>query len=127
MKRSRTANLALWTLQVLLAALFLFAGIFKLSMPAAELARQTGLPALFMQFVSLAEVAGGLGLLLPGLVRVHRELTPVAASGLALIMIGAVVTSALRISIGAAVLPFVVGALLLVVVRGRRGWVLSIS
>jgi len=127
MKRSRAANVALWSLQVLLAALFLFAGTFKLSMPAAELAQQTGLPALFMQFVSLAEVAGGLGLLLPGLVRFHRELTPVAASGLILIMVGAVIVSALRISIGAAVMPFVVSALLVVVVRGRREWALSIS
>ena len=127
MKRSKAANLALWTLQVLLAALFLFAGTFKLGMPAGELARQTGLPALFMQFVSLAELAGGFGLLLPGLVHIHRELTPVAASGLVLIMVGAAVLSALRISIGAAVMPFVVGALLLVVVRGRRVWALSIS
>jgi len=127
MKRSRAASVALWTIQVLLAALFLFAGTFKLGTPAEELARQTGLPALFMQFVSLAEVAGGFGLLLPGLVRIHRELTPVAASGLVLIMIGAVVLSALRVSIGAAVLPLVVGALLVVVVRGRRGWAVSIS
>ena len=127
MKRSKAANLALWTVQVLLAVLFLFAGAVKLGMPADELARQTGLPALFMQFISVAEVAGGLGLLLPGLVRVHRELTPVAASGLMLIMVGAVVVSTLRFSVGAAVMPFAVGALLTVVVRGRRGWVLSIS
>jgi hypothetical protein len=92
-------------------------------MPADELARQTGLPALLIQFISLAEVAGGLGLLLPGLVRVHRELTPIAAAGLIVIMIGAVVLSALRVSIGAAVLPFVVGLLLVTVARGRRGWV----
>ncbi len=127
MKRSRTANVVLWILQVPLAGLFLFAGVAKLGMPSDELARQTGLPALFMQFVSVAEVAGGLGLLLPGLVRIHRELTPIAASGLILIMVGAVVVSALRVSVGAAAMPFVVGALLVAVVRGRRGWVLSTS
>ena len=110
MKHGKTVSAALWTLQVLLAALFLFAGTFKLTMPAEALAQQTGLPALFMQFISVAEVAGGLGLLLPGLLRIHRRLTPVAACGLVLVMIGA------------AVMPFVVGALLVVVVRGRREW-----
>lgn len=127
MKRYNAANVVLWIVQVALAALFLFAGSFKLTLPADELASQTGLPALFMQLVSLAEVAGGLGLLLPGLVRVRRELTPVAASGLGLIMIGAVVLSVLRVSVGAAVMPFAVGVLLVAVVRGRREWMMSIS
>jgi hypothetical protein len=122
MKNGKSAHVALWILQVLLASLFLFAGSFKLTMSAGELAQQTGLPALFMQFISLAEIAGGLGLLLPGLVRVRRELTPIAASGLIVIMVGAVVLSAIRISLGAAVMPFVVGLLLVVVVLGRRGW-----
>jgi len=127
MKRSNAADVTLWILQGALAALFLFAGTVKFRMPTDELARATGLPALFMQFVGLAELAGGLGLLLPGWVRIHRELTPIAAAGLILIMVGAVVLSALRVSIGAAALPFGVGVLLAVVVRGRRGWVLSIS
>lgn len=126
MNPRNAVNSALWTLQLLLAGLFLFAGAFKLTMPAAALVGQTGVPAPIMQFVGLAEVAGGLGVLLPGLVRVHRELTPIAAGGLALVMVGAVVISALRVSLGAAVMPFVVGVLLVAVVRGRRGWVVSI-
>jgi uncharacterized membrane protein YphA (DoxX/SURF4 family) len=127
MKNRKPSHVVLWTLQVLLASLFLFAGVAKLAMPAGELAQQTGLPALFMQFISIAEVAGGLGLLLPGLVRIHRELTPIAASGLIVIMVGAVVLSALRISVGAAVMPFVVGLLLVAVVLGRRGWVVRLG
>ncbi len=127
MKHRKAVNVTLWILQALLATLFLFAGVFKLTMPADALARQTGLPAPFMQFVSLAEVAGGLGLLLPGIARVRRELTPIAASGLVLIMSGAVTLSALRISIGAAIMPLVVGVLLATVVLGRRGWVVSNS
>ena len=127
MKHRPPAQPALWIVQLLLAALFLFAGVAKLAMPAGELARQTGLPTLFMRFISVAEVAGGLGLLLPGLVRFHRELTPIAASGLIVIMAGAVVLSAARVSVGAAVLPFVVGLLLVTVVRGRREWVASLS
>jgi uncharacterized membrane protein YphA (DoxX/SURF4 family) len=123
MKHRKPAHVALWILQALLASLFLFAGAFKLATPVDEMARQTGLPALFIQFIGIAEVAGGLGLLLPGLVRVHRELTPIAASGLIVIMTGAVVLSVLRVSVGAAVLPFVVGLLLVTVTRGRRDWV----
>jgi uncharacterized membrane protein YphA (DoxX/SURF4 family) len=123
MKHRKPSHIALWILQALLASLFLFAGTFKLTMPADALARETGLPALLIQFISLAEVAGGLGLLLPGLVRVHRELTPIAAAGLIVIMIGAVTISALRVSLGAAVMPFVVGLLLVTVARGRREWV----
>jgi uncharacterized membrane protein YphA (DoxX/SURF4 family) len=126
MKHSAAANAALWTLQVALAALFLFAGASKLAMPADELAREVGLPALFLQFIAVAEVAGGLGLILPGWVRVRRGLTPIAAAGLIVIMVGAVALSALRVSIGAAVFPLVVGLLLAVVVRGRRRWASSI-
>ncbi len=122
MKHGKAANTSFWILQVILAGLFLFAGVMKLSMPGDTLADMTGLPTFFMRFVSLAEVAGGLGLVLPGLVRLHRELTPMAALGLALVMIGAVVVSALRISVAAAVMPFVVGVLLLMVARARRGW-----
>lgn len=80
-----------------------------------------------MRVVSAAEVAGGLGLLLPGWVRVRRELTPLAAGGLALIMVGAAVLSALQVSIAAAAMPAAVGVLLAIVIRRRRGWVVSIS
>jgi DoxX-like family len=125
-RHRKAANVALWSLQLLLSALFLFAGGFKLTMPAADLAAQTGLPAGFMQLVSLVEVAGGLGLLLPGALRIHRGLTPVAASGLVLVMVGAVVVSA-RVSVGAAVVPIVVGMLLTMVARGRRGWIATTS
>ena len=125
--QSRNRHIALWALQGLLAALFLFAGGFKLTMPTDALAQRTGLPASFMQFISLAEVAGGLGLLLPGLLRIRRGLTPLAAAGLVLIMVGAVVLSAARVSAEAALMPLAVGLLLVVVARGRRGWAVSIS
>lgn len=125
--KTRTLNLTIWTLQILLAALFLFAGAFKLRMPVEALAEQTGLPGAFMRFIGVAEVTGGLGLLLPGLVRIHRELTPLAAGGLAVIMAGAVVVSVLRISAGAAAMPLVVGSLLLLIARTRRSWSMSIS
>ena len=75
-------NVLLWTAQVLLAALFLFAGGMKLILPAAQLAKQSPLPVLFLQFIGICEVLGALGLILPSLTRIRPDLTPLAATGL---------------------------------------------
>ena len=84
-------NRLLWTIQGLLAALFLFAGGFKLVIPAEELAAQAqGMPIGFLRFIGAMEVLGAIGLLLPGLVGIQQWLTPLAAAGLVVIMIGAV-------------------------------------
>jgi uncharacterized membrane protein YphA (DoxX/SURF4 family) len=94
---SRTAGTLLWTLQALLAALFLFAGGMKLVSPIAALTQQVALPGPFLRFIGLAEVLGALGLILPGLLGVRPALTPLAAAGLVIIMTGAVgVTMATR-------------------------------
>jgi hypothetical protein len=84
---------ALWIVQGLLAFLFIFGGCTKLAMPIDELLAQmpVAVPGLLMQFVSLAEVLGGLGLILPGLLRIRTGLAPLAAAGLTIIMAGAVV------------------------------------
>jgi hypothetical protein len=118
----KTSRVILWILQGLLAALFLFAGGFKLSTPFADLARLSPLPAAFLKFIGLCEVLGALGLVLPGLFRVQSALTPLAASGLGLIMIGAVVVTALTQHVAAAGFPLVVGLLTGVVAVGRRSW-----
>src|SRR5262245_41903631 len=100
-----------WTAQILLAVVFLFAGGMKLAMPAAELAKQGPFAPGFLRFIGVAEVAGALGLVLPGALRIRRELTPIAALGLVVIMIGATVSTAAIGAIGAAVVPCVVGLL----------------
>src|SRR5262245_5162404 len=69
--RRLAPRIALWTLQGVLAALFLFAGGFKLVAPMAELARVSPLPAAFLKFIGVCEVLGALGLVLPGLFRVR--------------------------------------------------------
>ena len=110
---------ALWITQGLLAALFLFAGGVKLTMPIEELTAQVGLPGALIQFISVAEVLGGLGLVLPGLLRIRPGLTPLAAAGLAIIMAGA---TALGLASGDAVatlFPLVTGLLTLFVAYGR--------
>ena len=86
---------ALWTIQGLLALIFLFAGAMKLAMSTEELsaAMTLPLPILFVRFIGMCEVLGALGLVLPGVFRIRTELTPLAAQGLVVIMIGAVVTT----------------------------------
>ena len=110
---------ALWTIQGLLAALFLFAGGVKLAGPA-EMARQSGMPAWFLVFIGVAEVLGAIGLVLPGLLQIKPELTPIAAAGLVIIMVGATVVT-LQSGQPGALFPCVVGLLLTAVAYGRSG------
>jgi uncharacterized membrane protein YphA (DoxX/SURF4 family) len=117
----RGSRIALWVVQGILAALFLFAGGFKLATPAAELARVAApLPASLLKFIGVCEVLGGLGLVLPGLFRIRLGLTPLAAAGLVVIMAGAVVVTAITHGVAPAAFPFVVGALASLVAVRRR-------
>lgn len=109
----------LWTAQSVLAALFLFAGVFKLVTPTDVLAAQAHMSGDFIKFIGICETLGALGLILPGLTRIHNELTPLAASGLVIIMIGAVVTSLIQGAGVASAFPGVVGVLAFYVARGR--------
>ena len=116
----KSSRIALWIVQGVLAALFLFAGGFKLAMPMADLARVSPLPAAFLKFIGACEVFGALGLVLPGLFHVRPGLTPLAAAGLVIIMLGAVVVSVITQGAAAAAVPLVVGALASLVVVGRK-------
>ena len=119
----RVRSTLLWTAQILLAALFVMAGTAKLLMPAEALAQQASLPVAFLRFIAVAELLGASGLVLPGVFRVKRYLTPLAAAGLIVIMVGATVISAVQLGAAAAILPAVTGVLLVTVARGRRAWV----
>ena len=121
-------NRVLWVLQILLAALYLFAGGFKL-IAAPEDMRATpadpipsGNMLLFLRTIGGFEVLGALGLVLPGLTGIKRHLTPIAAGCLAIIMVGAVVISVRQQGAATAIMPLVAGILDLVVMRGRKGW-----
>jgi hypothetical protein len=74
--------------QALLALEFSFAGGMKLVPPVTELTKQTPLPGLFLRFIGTCEVLGAMELILAGLVRIRQGLTPLAATGLAIVMIG---------------------------------------
>src|SRR2546425_7314870 len=86
-----TMNVALWIVQGLLAALFLFAGGAKLVLPLDQMAGPVALPGWFLRFIGVAEVLGALGLVLPGLLRTPPGLTPLAAAGAVVIIIGAAI------------------------------------
>lgn len=118
---SRRANATLWTIQGLLAALFLFAGGMKLVMPIAVLAQQSHLPGAFMKFIGVCEMLGAIGLVVPWLTKIRQRLTPIAAGGLVIIMIGATTVTLLQGLGAAAVVPALVGALAGAVARGRMG------
>ena len=112
-------NIALWIFQALLALLFLFAGGVKLILPIEEMTKQMPLPGLFLRFIGVCEVLGGLGLILPGLLRIRPALTPLAAAGLVIIMIGAIALTLKSGQIGPALFSLVVGLLAAFVAYGR--------
>ena len=110
---------ALWIVQALLALLFLFAGGMKLVLPIEQLTAQVPLPGWFVRFIGGAEVLGALGLILPGLLRIRPGLTPLAAAGLVIIMIGATVISLASGPVVMAPIPLMVGLLAAFVAYGR--------
>jgi uncharacterized membrane protein YphA (DoxX/SURF4 family) len=87
----RKMTVLLWVIQGLLAALFLFAGVMKLIMPIEAMTKEMPMPGWFLRFIGIAEVLGAIGLILPGLLKIRLGLTPLAASGLAIITVGATV------------------------------------
>jgi uncharacterized membrane protein YphA (DoxX/SURF4 family) len=110
---------ALWIIQGLLALLFLWAGGMKLVLPIEAMTEQMPLPGLFLRFIGVAEVLGALGLILPGLLHRQPALTPLAAAGLVLIMIGATVLTLASGAVLMALFPLVVGLLAAFVAYGR--------
>jgi uncharacterized membrane protein YphA (DoxX/SURF4 family) len=96
-------NVLAWVLQGLLALVFLFHGIvYSLSPePLVRSMREQGgwppaIPAWFRVFIGVAEILAAIGLILPSLTRVLPGLTPLAAGGLVIVLIGAIVYHARR-------------------------------
>jgi hypothetical protein len=106
----RTLNRLLWTAQATAALLFLFAGTMKFIIPVDKMQQGPIVFSItFIHFIGICECLGGFGLLLPGLARIHTWLTPLAAAGLTIIMIGATTVTIIGMSVAAAVFPAVVG------------------
>jgi hypothetical protein len=101
-------NIALWVLQVLLAAAFLAHGLLLL-FPPPDIAAQmlAELPRWFWLFLGVAEVAAAVGITLPGVARVMPRLVPAAAVGIVIVMISATVWHLVRAEWSSAVITFV--------------------
>ena len=113
-------NVALWIVQALLGALFIFAGGIKLVMSIEAMqAGPIALPGWFLRFIGVAELAGGLGLILPSLLRIKPGLTPLAAAGLVVIMIGATAIGVMTGPIALASIPLATGIAAAFVAYGR--------
>ncbi len=114
-------NRALWIVQILLAALFLFSGAAKFFTPAEQMTQ--GMPAWmsisFLHFIGVCEMLGGIGLILPGLLHIKPGLTPLAAACLTIIVIGATVVTVMAAMMATALIPLVTAVLAAFVAYGR--------
>jgi len=94
-------NIVLWIVQILLALAFLMAGTLKATQPIDRLsARMTWVKAMkpqqIVRLIGILEILGAIGLVLPAVTGILPWLTPVAAIGLVLTMIGAMMLHARR-------------------------------
>ncbi len=101
-----------WVVSVLLALAFLVIGGLKVITPTAELAQSAmGVPVILLKVAGWAEVLGALGLILPAATGIAPILTPLAAAGLAVVMVGAIITNIIIGAYSAVLLPIVLGLL----------------
>jgi len=92
----------------------------KFVMSVAEMTKDMpSMPGWFLHFIGVMEILGGLGLILPSVLRIRPGLTPLAAACLVIIMIGATVITLGTMGIGNAMLPLIVGILCVFVGYGR--------
>ncbi len=116
-------NIVLWVLQILLALAFLGAGIMKVSQPIANLKKNMSwveaTPVGVVRTIGVLEILGALGLILPAVTHILTWLTPVAAIGLVLTMIGAMILHIRLKETNRLVAPIVLLILALIIVYGR--------
>jgi putative oxidoreductase len=121
--RSRPLRASLWVVQGLLALAFGFAGMTKAFAPLAEAAKNIpwipDVPAAVVRFIGTAELLAAVGLLLPALTRIRPRLTPLAASGLVLVMMLASLFHLTRGEPQGVVINAVLGGLAAFVAWGR--------
>jgi putative oxidoreductase len=93
--RPKALHIALWIAQVVLGGMFIMAGIMKASQPITDLSKSVpwtaDVPLAMVRFIGVCELLGGIGLILPGLLRIKALLVPIAAIGIVLIMVFAMV------------------------------------
>jgi len=118
-------NIFLWVLQVLLAVAFALSGFFKVSQSKDQLAPRMpyveDFPAWVIKLIGTLEILAAIGLVLPAATGIAPILTPLAATGLALLMIGAMITHGRRGEWQSVVFNVVLLILAAIVAWGRFG------
>ncbi len=117
---SKSKNITLWVIQVLLVSLFVFSGGSKLVLPAEFLQAQVPLPVIFIRIIGILEILGALGLFVPAIFKMKSFWTPLAAWCLVVLMVCATVVTVATMGIMLAILPVVTGILCAVVACGRK-------
>ncbi len=117
-------NIALWIVQILLALAFAMAGIMKVTQPIVRLEGRMGgwvndVGPRGVRLIGTLEILGAIGLILPAVTGILPWLTPVAATGLALTMVGAMITHGRRGEYSSIGVNLVLLVLALFVVYGR--------
>ena len=122
-------NGTLWTLQGLLALVFLVTGAIKIVLPKERLAAQMGwvenVSQPVVRLIGVVEILGAMGLILPSLTGIMPWLTPLAAAGLALTMVGASSTHYRRNELSRIGLTAVLLVMTLFVAVGRT-WIIPL-
>jgi uncharacterized membrane protein YphA (DoxX/SURF4 family) len=118
-------NILLWVVQAVLALVFLGTGSMKVIRSReglrARMAWVEDFPAWAIKAIGAVEIRGAAGLILPAALHLAVVLTPLAAAGLAIVMIGAVATHLRRREYGVMGAPLVLGILAVVVAVLRFG------
>lgn len=116
-------NIALWIVQIVVGLMFLLVGIMKSSQSIEALGKRMSyariLPAPFVRFIGIAELLGGIGVILPPLVHILPWLAIVAAIGLGIIMVGGVIYHLQHKETRQAITPLVLLILTLFIAIGR--------
>jgi len=120
-------NIALWIVASLLALAFLVAGANKLFIPHDKLAKAPGggwvndFSAGFVKILGAAEILGAAGLILPAVLGIAPVLVPLAAVGLAIVMVGAAIVTSRRKEYKHTMIDLTYLLLTLFVIWGRFG------
>lgn len=116
-------NVFLWIVAGVLAALFLLAGVMKIAMPKEKLLSTMAWSETWSKpqlgALGTVEVLGAIGLILPRALSIAPVLTPVAAVGCAIVMIGAMITHARMKDFKGIGMPAVLLVLAVIVAAGR--------
>jgi uncharacterized membrane protein YphA (DoxX/SURF4 family) len=118
-------NVVLWVLQALLAIAFVWSGVPKVTKERGQMLEKApyveDLSDAQVTAIGILEVAAGLGMILPAATGIVPVLTPIAALGLVVVMVGAALLHVRRREPQGVALTIVLGAMAAIVAWGRFG------